>query len=516
VPTRSLPADPSVEQLRTLAKTLLRLAREGEPGAVELVREFHPRHRATTAGGPGPAGLTLSDMQLTLARSYGLASWPKLREHVLVVNRLTRNPHRQPVGEPVGSEAELVDELLRLACLTYGADDPSRPERARALLADHPELATATIHTIAAVGDAAAARARLADDPSLASAEGGPHRWVPLLYLAYSRLDDPDPDPGAGTGGARDALEVARLLLAAGADPNAGYLWESAYPFTALTGAFGEGENGVATPPHPHALALARLLLEAGADANDSQTLYNRQWNPGDEHLELLLEHGLGRGAATVWHARLGLAEPTPQQLVEEELRGAAERGRMSRVRLLVDVVDDLDGLGTDHPLLESRTAHELAVLHGHVEVAALLEARGARPRPMTPVDELRAAALRADAAEVERLTSADPDLADQLIAAVPDLPGKAAELDRIDAIELLVALGYDLDPTGRRTPLHEAAFHGNLDLVRALLALGADPNVRDPHFDSTPAGWAAHNQRHDVARHLAALETPEPPEHQD
>jgi hypothetical protein len=494
---RSLPADPSVEQLRSLAKTLQRLAREGEPGAVDLVREFHPRLGDATADDPRMAGLALSDMQLTLARSYGFPSWPKLREHVLVVNRLTRNPHRQPVGEPVGSEDELVDEFLRLACLTYGADEPSRPERARALLAEHPELATATIHTIAAGGHVAAARERLAADPGLAKVEGGPHRWVPLLYLAYSRVDSDDP--------AHDTREVARLLLDAGADPNAGYLWESEYPFTALTGAFGEGENTVAEPPHQYAMELARLLLEAGADANDSQTLYNRQWNPGDEHLALLLEHGLGRGTTTVWHARLGLSEPTPQQLVEEELRGAAEKGRIDRVRLLLEagVVADLDGVGTDHPLLGGRTAHQLAVLHGHTEVARLLEEAGARPQPLTPVEELRAAAMRADRAAVERLAAADPALAAQLVATAPDLVGKAAELGRIDVIEVLVGLGYDLNPTDRRTPLHEAAFHGDLELVRALLALGADPTVRDPHFDSDPAGWADHNNHPEIARFL-------------
>lgn len=479
MPTRSLPRDPSVEQLRTLAKTLQRLAREGEPGAVELVREFHPRFGDATATDPRMAQLPLADMQLTLARSYGFASWPKLREHVLVVNRLTRNPHRQPVGEPVGSESERVDEFLRLACLNYGADDLARPERARALLAEHPSLATATIHTIAAVGDVAAARSRLSADPALARTEGGPHRWEPLLYLAYSRLDSPDP--------VHDPREVARLLLAAGADPNAGYLWESEYPFTALTGAFGEGENGVRTPPHQHALALARLLLEAGADANDSQTLYNRQWNPGDEHLELLLEFGLGRGTTTVWNARLGLSEPTPQQLVEEELRGAAEKGRISRVRLLLDVVDDVDGLGTNHPLLGGRTAHELAVLHGHPAIAALLEAAGARPRPLTPVEELRAAAMRADRELVARLTAADPALAARLVEAAPDLPGKAAELGRLDAIETLVGLGYDLNPTDRRTPLHEAAFHGNLALVQALLAPRRQPQHPRPPLPQHP-----------------------------
>lgn len=110
-------------------------------------------------------------------------------------------------------------------------------------------------------------------------------------------------------------------------------------------------------------------------------------------------------------------------------------------------------------------------------------------------------------ATAVQRLVGADPTLARQLIEASPDLLPTAAELDRVDAIRLLVEIGFDLNPTDRRTPLHEAAFHGNLDLARALIDLGADPNVRDPTFDSTPAGWTNHNQRHDVARYLAGLE---------
>ena len=91
----------------------------------------------------------------------------------------------------------------------------------------------------------------------------------------------------------------------------------------------------------------------------------------------------------------------------------------------------------------------------------------------------------------MERLVAGDATLPGQLVEACPDLVGKAAERHRIEAIRLLVAIGLDPNPTARRTPLHEAAFHGNLDLVCALLELGADPNVRDPHFDSTPAGWA-------------------------
>ena len=95
----------------------------------------------------------------------------------------------------------------------------------------------------------------------------------PLLYLCFSRLPDEPP--------ARSSLACAELLLRAGADPDAGFLWKgSAPPFTCLTGAFGGGEDRANQPPHQHALTLARLLLEAGADPNDGQTLYNRMFEP--------------------------------------------------------------------------------------------------------------------------------------------------------------------------------------------------------------------------------------------
>ena len=112
------------------------------------------------------------------------------------------------------------------------------------------------------------------------------------------------------------------MLLGAGADPNAGYLWEGLVPpFTALTGVFGSGEGG--QPPHPQWPTLARMLLSAGADPNDSQTIYN--WGLGGLNgddtavLELLIEFGFGRGDGGPWR-RLGDAYPTPAQMMAEEL----------------------------------------------------------------------------------------------------------------------------------------------------------------------------------------------------
>ena len=71
--------------------------------------------------------------------------------------------------------------------------DRSHAERARLLLAEHPELSSADIYAAAAAGDVAAVNAMLARDPALVNVRGGCLGWQPLLYACYSRLDSPDP-----------------------------------------------------------------------------------------------------------------------------------------------------------------------------------------------------------------------------------------------------------------------------------------------------------------------------------
>jgi hypothetical protein len=147
VPPRGLPGNANLEQLKKGAKSFQSAVRAGDPGAAEVVREFHPRLSHATPDGPELAGFSRADAQLVVARRYGFASWPKLRAHVELVARYSRSPHHQPTGEPIHDQRELVDEFLRLACLTYGGDDPARWARARELLAADPELARASIHT---------------------------------------------------------------------------------------------------------------------------------------------------------------------------------------------------------------------------------------------------------------------------------------------------------------------------------------------------------------------------------
>lgn len=495
MPTDSLPENPDIEQLKGNAKSLRDLVRGGFDGPVQLVREHHPRLTDLVAGSPAAAGFKLSDAQLILARHYGYPSWPALRRHVELVNRLSRSPHQQPVGLPLADDAARADELLRLACLNYGADSPSRWQEAAQLLDAHPGLARFSIHTAAAVGDLGAATEILAVDAAAVSREGGPFAWEPLVYLTYSRLDRVDADPVA----------VARLLLEAGADPNAGYLWDGLpSPFTALTGVFGRGEQGA--PAHRDELALARLLLDAGAEANDSQTIYNR--GAGDiahddtDFLALLLDFGLGQGDGGPWRRRLLREHQTPAEIVGEALQHAAEAGLINRARLLVARGVGPNGKGT-HPGYQGRSPYEGAVLHGNLEIAGLLASAGADTTVAEPLTPFIGLCLAADHVGVNEAVAANNRLLERAKAERPDLVARAVELDRPDAVRLLVDLGFDINARRRTTALHEAALRGDLPMVILLLDLGADPTIVDEEFDSTPRGWAQHGNQTDVVEYL-------------
>jgi hypothetical protein len=77
-PTRTLPARPSLAQLRKQARELLRSYRTGEHAAVTEVERFERN--------PDPASFALSDAQRVLARTYGFPSWTALKQHVDALN----------------------------------------------------------------------------------------------------------------------------------------------------------------------------------------------------------------------------------------------------------------------------------------------------------------------------------------------------------------------------------------------------------------------------------------------
>ena len=72
---RHFPVRPNLDQLKHQAKDLLRAIRQGDPAAIEELRKHHAKQ---TPQAIEPAAAKLADVQAALARSYGLASWPRL------------------------------------------------------------------------------------------------------------------------------------------------------------------------------------------------------------------------------------------------------------------------------------------------------------------------------------------------------------------------------------------------------------------------------------------------------
>jgi hypothetical protein len=365
---RSLPSHPNLESLQKQAKQLLKVHRAGDAEARQRVAAWHPRPDAFDG---------LRDAQLALAREYGFAGWTELCDAVEL---------RRVRALPVAARAA---ELADLACLTYGPNEnPRRIERARRLLEEDPRLVDASGYAAAAAGDVAALERWLAGDPERVRRRGGPRDWTPLLYLTYSRIPDDPP--------ARSALACARLLLERGADPNERF---DAHGFSVLTGAIGEGEQGLELqPPHAHARELAELLLDAGADPNDGQGLYNSHFTPGDEWLELLLSRGL-----TSASRQFG----GPRRTLDWQLSQAVKRGFAERVDLLLRHGADPNAIDP----YNGRSALCNAFREAQAAIHARLLAAGARPEEPQSEDRIYVAVRADGAAQVRELAAAHPEL---------------------------------------------------------------------------------------------------------
>ena len=79
MPASTLPARPSLDQLRKQAKELLKSVRAGDAAASSRFGTFLPTL-------PERDAVTLADAQLVVAREYGFDNWPDLVHHVEMVN----------------------------------------------------------------------------------------------------------------------------------------------------------------------------------------------------------------------------------------------------------------------------------------------------------------------------------------------------------------------------------------------------------------------------------------------
>ena len=275
--------------------------------------------------------------------------------------------------------------------------------------------------------------------------------------------------------------------------------------FTALTGAFGRGEDWPNQPPHPECETLARLLLDAGADPNDSQVLYNRHFKKDDDHLRLALRlrPGAGEERSVADTPDRGERDAGADAGAAAVLGGDA--GFHRRVTLLVE-----HGVDVNTPSPRSgRTPYSEAVRAGQHAIADYLLAHGATRIALDPVESFALACIAGDRVEVESRLAQDPTLLERLgRQGRVDLLHRAVAAQQADGVRLIVALGVDVNGmvpgTGHdRSALHNAAGFGSLAMVRFLLELGADPDRRDPTFHATPIAWARHNRQQEIVDDL-------------
>jgi hypothetical protein len=454
--TRTIPPRPNLEFDRKQAKALLDAAKSGQPEARERFQAHHPCGI--------PAEPRAADALLVVAREYGFRSWPQWKAFVE-----TRAMDRRKQAE-TAARAVCSNDLAR----------------ARMLLRTDPGLAREDFYLACACGEAETVKAAIDQDPGIINRKGGINGWEPLQYACFSRWLRADAERAAGI------LDVARLLLARGADANAHHCieWmEEPWKETVLFAAAGIANNA----------ALTRMLLEAGADVNEglpdpfagvlpdgsvpdykafgTEALYHvcefrdtaclallldaRPW-PGfvsycmaraldfenPEAIRLFLAHGADPNFRIPWFDN------------RTHLHRAIENRRSaSIIEALLDAGADIDA-----PDANGLTPCQYAVRYGREEVVALLARRGVCGA--TEEDRALGRAVRGESPEGG-------------VAIPPDLLCDAARRDDVAGIEALLAAGADIQAcnTGMHgtPPLHWAAWRGRFAAVRTLVEHGAD-----------------------------------------
>jgi hypothetical protein len=103
-PLRHVPVRPNLRQLKQQAKDLLRAIRSGDPIALEEFKQSHPK--------PDLENVKLADAQFALARSYGVASWPRLVLACNLIDAIWRDDI-ESVRQLVAKYPSLVHENAR-------------------------------------------------------------------------------------------------------------------------------------------------------------------------------------------------------------------------------------------------------------------------------------------------------------------------------------------------------------------------------------------------------------------
>jgi ankyrin repeat protein len=432
--SRQLPPRPNLEQLRKQAKSLLKRQQVKDSEALTRIRESHPRWKNLSEDQIAASPFTLANAQLVIASEYAFPSWTRLHSHVKTL-------------EAASTTAE----------------------------------ATASLRDAAGKGDVARLNALLDAHPELIDERGGEGVRTPLHHAVF------------GNGEA-----AVKLLLERGANPNIRCEGDNAYPLHFAA--------------EKHRFPIIRLLVENGADTigeGDYHELGVIGWATAWDYIQAdpeiaayLLAHGARHNIFSA--VSLGDVE-TIRSLIarqpgdlERRMNGTIMRFmplHLAVVKRQPAVVRALLELGANVECLDEAffTPLDHAALIGASDMVTILIDAGAELR-------LPAAAALGRDADVARLLLRDPD------ALKPEgrwgrLILRASEHGSAEMAETLLRNGASvnmrdnpktsIDNTAGYTPLHAAAWNGNLSVIPVLLRYGADVRAREEKWHGTPAGWA-------------------------
>ncbi len=480
---REIPARPNLEQYKKQAKDLVRECGLGVADAVARVRRHHPRYHNLPDAEFRGAEVSRTDAQLVIAREHGFESWPKFSHHIETVNL-------------IGSVASLSDPVaafIEVACVPrHSGHGSGTLEHAEMILSRYPHVATDNIHTAAILADEATVRGFLSRDRKNATATGGAYGWDALTYLCFSRylhLDESRSDA---------FVRTAQTLLDAGASAKTGWyeMIDHPNPRPVLESAI-YGAAGVAQH-----VELTRLLLERGADPNDEETPYHVPESYDNSVLRVLLESGKLNQASlnTIllrkadWHDEHGMQlalehGADPNQMTIWGYTALHQALRRDNGLVIVELLLDH---GADPALAtrDGRSAALIAARRGRGEVLDVFESRGVAVE-LRGVDRLIAACAQNRGEAIRSLTTTEPRLVAELVAEGGTLLAEFAGNANTEGVRRLLELGVSVAALYREgdgyfdiardsTALHVAAWRGWPATVKALIESGAPVNALD------------------------------------
>lgn len=391
----------------------------------------------------------------------------------------------------------MADSFIEAACIPMdgSAHTSGSLDEAKAILSDHPEIAAASIHTAAVLGNDSAVIQFLRGNPATATARGGPYGWDALTYLCFSRYLRLDKSRSEGF------VSAAAALLDSGADPNAGFFSDDHLPNPTFESVI-YGAAGVA-----HHAALTKLLLDRGADPNDGETEYHAPEGFDNEPMEIIVRSGKLKpiGLTTMLHRKLDwtdydaviwLLEHGADANAVSHWGGRAlhhSLGRDNHLKFFEALLDQ----GAD-PRLESKhgvSAYAAAALMGRGDVLDLFDKRGLEI-PLEGAAGFLAACARGDADSASAMVRERPELIDEAKAAAPSAVPHFAGAGNTAGLKILLDNGFDIEsrtsatyPKGF-TALHLATWRERDSTVALLLERGAAIEAATPRGD-TPLSLA-------------------------